>query len=79
MRTITLYKNNRIDGEYTVPIIRIIQDYNHNPTSKLPLPFERKFLIYMMDAYSGDTFELTEKNWENIYMYAQMFPAELAR
>lgn len=71
MKTIeklTLYKNNRTDRKYSVHFKEIITNYINSDLQKLDLPFERKFLSYLMQNYSDSSFDpIDEKQWEYIY------------
>lgn len=68
MERLRLYKNNRIDREYTVDFKQIITDYINSDCQKADLPFERKFLYYLSEKYSDSSYEpFEEKEWQYIY------------
>ena len=68
MKRLRLYKNNRIDKEYTVDFKHIITDYINSDYQKADLPFERKFLHYLSEKYSDSSYEpFDQKQWEYIY------------
>lgn len=70
MKTITFYKNNRIDQEYKVDLSKVIQLYEKSKCSKYELPFERKFLIFLSNdnKFQNSSFDpFTNKEWDSIY------------
>lgn len=70
MKTITFYKNNRIDQEYKIDLNRVIQLYKNSECSKYELPFERKFLIFLSNdkKFQNSSFDsFTNKEWSLIY------------
>jgi len=70
MKTITFYKDNKINGKHEVPLNQIIKEYLETEESKWPMPFDRKILNFMADNY-GSFDILSDKEWDTIYKEKQ--------
>jgi|GEM_PF-6085586 len=67
MKTITFYKNNRIDQEYKVDLSKVIELYQNSEDSKIDWPFERKFLLFLSNKFQSTFDPFTSKEWGSIY------------
>jgi len=70
MKTITFYKDNKIDGKYEMPVNLIIKEYLKTEKSKWDMPFDRKILNFMAENY-GYFDILSDKEWDTIYREKQ--------
>jgi len=63
--SLTFYKDNKISGKFEKEILEILKEFNETEESKLDVPFERKFLTFIMLYGSFDI--ITDEEWEAIY------------
>lgn len=69
------YKDNRVDGEYEVPVAQIIEDYYATERASWDMPFERKILNHMMDYGS---FDVSDQDWEDLYAAKKEYDKQLS-
>ena len=62
---ITFYENNKVDQEYTVSIEDLVNDYKAKEDKYYGMPFERGFLIHLMDYGSFDV--ISDDEWKEIH------------
>ena len=66
MSNITFYKNNLKTRAYKIPISEVIDSFVNSSIYKLPYPFERKLLLFLMEKYNNDSYDM---DWNEIYSY----------
>lgn len=66
MRTITFYKDNRIDQEHQKDVQDIISEFHATEQSKWDMPLERLLLNFMAQAY-GSFDELSDADWDALF------------